>query len=402
MASESSSPPAAEPIKPFEFAKVAPSVLQRVAGPVYTLWMLFMAWFGVIYLMLPCLPLVFVSPALFRKVMDAMGFYWYHVTVIFQRYVLGVRVVISGDPLPASDRAALFISNHRTRLDWLFLWNYFALNGRLLHEKIVLKAELKGFGPFGWAMQFLRFLFLKRDLAADARTMAEFFSAYADLRYPLQLLLFPEGTDLSPRTLQSSLSFAAKAGKPALHHCLLPRTGALNAALQTLRGRNLDAVYDLTIAYTGVVPQNETCLLTGALPREIHVHVRRHPAASMPEDELRVRDWATDRWVEKEQALRGFYIDNKTLTGQPRPPAMPGTPMGALAHVRCLLFFASYCIFFYIMYVLHANCWYIKWWTLFCSVFMIILTKLGGLDEVFEKPSLKRAFPESAWVKKQD
>src|SRR3989338_6706639 len=191
MASESSSPPAAEPIKPFEFAKVAPSVLQRVAGPVYTLWMLFMAWFGVIYLMLPCLPLVFVSPALFRKVMDAMGFYWYHVTVIFQRYVLGVRVVISGDPLPASDRAALFISNHRTRLDWLFLWNYFALNGRLLHEKIVLKAELKGFGPFGWAMQFLRFLFLKRDLAADARTMAEFFSAYAHLRYPLHLLLFP-------------------------------------------------------------------------------------------------------------------------------------------------------------------------------------------------------------------
>src|SRR3989338_2205455 len=251
MASESSSPPAAEPIKPFEFAKVAPSVLQRVAGPVYTLWMLFMAWFGVIYLMLPCLPLVFVSPALFRKVMDAMGFYWYHVTVIFQRYVLGVRVVISGDPLPASDRAALFISNHRARLDWLFLWNYFALNGRLLHEKIVLKAELKGFGPFGWAMQFLRFLFLKRDLAADARTMAEFFSAYADLRYPLQLLLFPEGTDLSPRTLQSSLSFAAKAGKPALHHCLLPRTGALNAALQTLRGRNLDAVYDLTIASPG-------------------------------------------------------------------------------------------------------------------------------------------------------
>ncbi len=67
--------------------------------------------------------------------------------------LLGVRVRVTGDPLRA-DENALLVSNHRTRLDWNFLWAAVFHAGwpTAGHNlKLVIKEEVKripGIGKF--------------------------------------------------------------------------------------------------------------------------------------------------------------------------------------------------------------------------------------------------------------
>ena len=54
----------------------------------------------------------------------------------------GTKIFIKGDKVPR-DEAALIIMNHRCRLDWMFYFMVLLRNGRLEHEKIILRDDLK-------------------------------------------------------------------------------------------------------------------------------------------------------------------------------------------------------------------------------------------------------------------
>lgn len=49
----------------------------------------------------------------------------------------------------------------------------------------------------GWAMQVACFIFIQRRWAEDKKHMENMLDYFCDIREPLQLLLFPEGTDLT-------------------------------------------------------------------------------------------------------------------------------------------------------------------------------------------------------------
>jgi 1-acyl-sn-glycerol-3-phosphate acyltransferase len=67
---------------------------------------------------------------------------------------------------------------------------------------------------------------------------------------PMWLLIFPEGTNLSPNMRARSAKWAEKQGIPDMKHQLLPRSTGLFFSLQQLQG-TIDWVYDCTIAYEG-------------------------------------------------------------------------------------------------------------------------------------------------------
>ena len=54
----------------------------------------------------------------------------------------GTKIFIKGDKIPR-DESALIIMNHRCRLDWMFYFMVLLRNGRLDHEKIILRDDLK-------------------------------------------------------------------------------------------------------------------------------------------------------------------------------------------------------------------------------------------------------------------
>ncbi len=129
-----------------------------------------------------------------------------------------MRVKVSGDPV-RTDETSIVLCNHRTRLDWNFVWAAVFHAGwpNAGHSlKLVLKDNVKKIPGIGWIMQMVRCLYLKRDWKEDegrmARMIRHWASVYAtpdsDSKRSFQLLLFPEGTDLTPQTRAKSDAFA--------------------------------------------------------------------------------------------------------------------------------------------------------------------------------------------------
>lgn len=65
----------------------------------------------------------------------------------------------------------------------------------------------------------------------------------------LQVLLFPEGTDLTPKTKGQSDSFARKNGLPYLEYVLHPRTTGFNFIVQQMRQSMINFVLCLNLIY---------------------------------------------------------------------------------------------------------------------------------------------------------
>jgi len=68
------------------------------------------------------------------------------VTKLFTEVLLGVRVRTFGDHV---DGRSLLLMNHRTHLDWLFLWSVLARYGNLDHWKPIMKSSLKHIPLYG-------------------------------------------------------------------------------------------------------------------------------------------------------------------------------------------------------------------------------------------------------------
>lgn len=164
--------------------------------------------------------------------------------------------------------------------------------------------------PPGWAMQAAHFLFLSRKWASDEKYLTESLAYFRD--YPVQLLLFPEGTDLSESNKLKSQQYAEKNGLPKYEYVLHTRTkGFVHCLHEMRRGGAAVPVIDVSVAYVGPIPQNERDMLGWNWPQEIHFHVKQAPPSELPEDEGGLEEWLKQRWDEKEQLLERFYADNK-------------------------------------------------------------------------------------------
>lgn len=294
---------------------------------------------GSVVLLLPCAALLLPPPlrasrALFRRAANAVAAAWFTLaSALIERLAL-VRLRVSGPggcARPEGERVAILLCNHTCRLDWLFLW---PLACRLLcagRLKVALKEDLRRVPLFGWAMQAFLFVFIsRRDRALDLRTIETTLS-YLTRQHdqPLLLLLFPEGTDLSPQALARDRAYAERTGGKPYARVLHPRTAGFAAAVRALGGR-LDAVYDATLWYerhpaeaaAGARP-SEASLLRGTFPRSVHVHVERYGADSLPhaDDEAGLGAWLEGRWAAKEELL-----ERQLSRRAPPPPARRPRP----------------------------------------------------------------------------
>ncbi|KAJ7397891.1 lysocardiolipin acyltransferase 1-like protein [Pitangus sulphuratus] len=148
--------------------------------------------------------------------------------------VFGAKVVVTGDGFVPGERSVI-IMNHRTRMDWMFLWNCLLRYSYLRLEKICLKSSLKSIPGFGWAMQVAAFVFIQRKWEDDKSHFEKMLDYFCDIREPLQLLIFPEGTDLTANTKARSNEFAEKNGLQKYEYVLHPRTTGFTFVVERLR-----------------------------------------------------------------------------------------------------------------------------------------------------------------------
>ncbi|XP_055982196.1 lysocardiolipin acyltransferase 1 isoform X2 [Sorex fumeus] len=288
-------------------------------GIYFILTLFWGSFFGSIFMLGPFLPLMFISPSWYRWVNNRLVATWLTLPVALLETVFGVKVIITGDAFVPGERSVI-IMNHRTRMDWMFLWNCLMRYSYLRLEKVCLKASLKSVPGFGWAMQAAAYIFIHRKWKDDKSHFEDMIDYFCDIHEPLQLLLFPEGTDLTENSKARSNDFAEKNGLQKYDYVLHPRTTGFTFVVDRLReGKNLDAVHDITVAYPHNIPQTERHLLRGDFPREIHFHVRRYPVAALPRAKEELQLWCHRRWEEKEQRLRAFYAGGTHSFGPPGP-----------------------------------------------------------------------------------
>ena len=128
---------------------------------------------------------------------------------------------------------------------------------------------------------------------------------------PCQLLLFPEGGDMTHKTKKRSDDYADQNNLPRYHYCLHPRTTGFVYVVNALRSGGLDAVYDVTIGYPDALPKTEIDLAKGIMPREVHFHIHSYDNKDLPKDDEQLGQWCRDRWEEKEERLKKFYTHKK-------------------------------------------------------------------------------------------
>lgn len=213
------------------------------------------------------------------------------------------KVIFSGETVPDGERI-LLISNHRTEVDWMYLWDLALRKGRQGYIKYILKSSLMKLPLFGWSFHILEFISVERKWEVDELNMRRMLSSLKDPQDSLWLALFPEGTDFTEQKCMRSQKYAAENGLPVLKHVLLPKTKGFSACLEELRG-SLDAVYDVTIGYKPSCPtffDNAS----GVNPSEVHMHVQRIPLDNIPTSEDEVTTWLMNRFHLKDQLLSDF------------------------------------------------------------------------------------------------
>jgi lysocardiolipin and lysophospholipid acyltransferase len=301
----------------------------------------------------------------------------------------GVTLVLTGDVMPLAGDAperALVIANHRTRVDWMFHWCLLARLGQLGALKVMLKEALRKAPGFGWAMQGAGYVFLSRrardaDLA-HIRASLRHAAAYSPR---VALLLFPEGTDLSPSNVELSHEFARAHKLKAYEQVLHPKVAGLATALEALRGE-VDVVYDVTMGYVEASPgerPSEWSLLSGRLPSEVHVHLERRPLAPLALDgEKDVGRWLRGLWERKEALLERFDKAHKFAIASPG-----GSAALAMLRRRRDVAYCTAALFWLAALALTAaglaRSAAVRWWLgAALAAHVVVTAKLGGLDKL--------------------
>ena len=226
----------------------------------------------------------------------------------------------------------------------------------------------------GWAMQILLYLFLSRNWASDEGYLRHMLCYLVDCKYPLQLVLFPEGTDLSDNNRKKSHAFAAKYGLKKYEYVMHPRTKGFVACMESLRGGNLKVVTDIDIAYKGPMPQNERDILFGNWPTEIHIRVQNHLASNLPADGEQLEEWLKETWQRKEERLEYFYNNGK-FQDRNQETVRPLTT--TLQMVGWLIFWIIFHIV--ITLLLTASTWLLIY-GIVVLLLLLLIDRYGGFD----------------------
>ncbi|POO03170.1 Phospholipid/glycerol acyltransferase [Trema orientale] len=229
-----------EPLKPETPSKHRPLNLFRlIRGLICLVVFLSTAFLFLAYLAPFGVILRFLSVGLSRKATSLLFAVWLALWPFLFEKINRTKVVFSGDSVPSKERVML-IANHRTEVDWMYLWDLALRKGCLGRIKYILKNSLMKLPVFGWGFHVLEFVPLERKWELDEPVLRRMVSTFTDARDPLWLAIFPEGTDFTEQKSKKGQKFAAEVGLPVLWNVLLPKTKGFCACLEALRG-SLDA-----------------------------------------------------------------------------------------------------------------------------------------------------------------
>lgn len=229
-------------------------------------------------------------------------------------------------------------------------------------------------------MQTNLFIFLSRQWATDEKRLKQGISYFTDTGFPLQLLFFPEGTDLSPSNKEKNHLYASKTGLPRYEYVLHPRTKGFCVCVQELQKSLYPAtLVNLSVGYLGNMPQNEKDIAAGKWPTEIHFHAEQEPMTSLPSDEQGITQWLQKCWEEKEKQLKHFY-SKKSFPAQYLSNSQADiVAQGEMKHI--MLMWVMF--FVYMSYSLATSSYYWFYFPIITTFYLVLNYATNGIQNVF-------------------
>ena len=281
------------------------------------------------FVFMPCVLLVpFVRIKPLRALSNAVSLsvqyaFFSYAAALLQMYCQTTVIVHSDDANIFRDEGVLLIANHPTRIDWMYAWSYFTLLDMPSPFQIFLKKDMKHVPIIGWCMQVAMFVFLDRsNKEKDLERIQQIISHVRKRVDPLtNVLLFPEGTDLSLANVEKSRIFSKERNLPMLNHVLHPKPTGFATCVELLQG-NHRVLHDVTMAYEDIKEGgtvSDTNIYKGIFPKTVHFYVRRHTMDSLPSpvtDRETLQKFLVDSFTQKEKLLTEFYSSKTDNAGE--------------------------------------------------------------------------------------
>eukprot|EP00835_Amoeboradix_gromovi_P002979 NODE_183_length_15731_cov_0.226778.p5 type:complete len:306 gc:universal NODE_183_length_15731_cov_0.226778:6888-7805(+) len=260
---------------------------------------------------------VYWNYSLFYRINSRIvGFLWGLAQLIFER-INGAKVTFSSNvgSFNSDGSSGFIMCNHLSYSDW-YLLHAFAIRANILgYLRYFAKDALKYVPLFGWGMWIMGMIFVKRN-NGDIALIQKQFAQFEKCKDPVYIVSFLEGTRKSPLKLKQSQEYCKTRNLPVLKNLLFPRYKGFISTVQALRSKGLDKIYDLTIGYYHIPTQtvNEIIPLIHTLnsrnPKEwrFHVHFKEYLVSDLPADDLQLKEWVIQRFIEKDELISQWCI----------------------------------------------------------------------------------------------
>ena len=293
-----------------------------------------------------------------------------------------VRIQTYGDVI-LPGQSSLIIVNHSTNVDWLIGLSILAHLGYPSpgNVKCVVKASLGSVPIFGWILRFCEFIFLTRSWAKDRVRFVRKLRSLATYPVegtPLLIVLFPEGSRLTPEKLVKTQLYSKANSFPVFDHVLLPRFKGFTATIPELRPA-LNSIVDVSCMVQGMKPSLSN-VFNGTCNSIVHLHMRTYEINQIPRADEDMQNWLLERWREKEERIAHFKNN----------PASLGAPHESTPLPTYTAFYALICAFLLgsapVLYAFSRIPNGLQWLASFTSLFCVAV---GIFVAINLKPSKK-------------
>ncbi|XP_015185251.1 PREDICTED: 1-acyl-sn-glycerol-3-phosphate acyltransferase delta-like isoform X2 [Polistes dominula] len=199
------------------------------------------------------------------------------------------------------------LMNHSYEIDWLIGWVACSRFGVLGNCKAYAKKSILYIPALGWAWKFAESIFLERNWNKDKNVIGKQIKELLDYPDPIWLLLYAEGTRVTPKKIEACQKFAKEKNLPILKYHLTPRTKGFICSIPNMRGKSI-AIYNIQVAFKESDPVKPTMtnLLLGKKV-EAHMYMKRIPLSEVPEDDDAAADWLHKLYQEKDYMMESFH-----------------------------------------------------------------------------------------------
>lgn len=283
----------------------------------------------------------------------------------------------------ATDCSVMCLMNHSFEIDWICAWLAVDFYRRLGSAKSFVKKSLRFLPIFGLSWQVGEFAFLERNLEKDAQTIVGTLEKYYEFPWPVELLVFAEGTRFTKEKHENSLKFAKERGLPELKHHLLPRPRGFNLCVKTFKesGKGKFMLGQLQVRFSKDSPKPTFMALVNGESIKAHLYVRLFPVDDVPTgNEKETTDFLYELY-KKQDDLADYFLENDQFPGyqvkvKPRYSSLLnwlGWCLFSAYLLKCLLiylmFYSSWLVVFIVSIIFAV--------LLFAMRFMINSTKMN-------------------------